>query len=105
MSAAETAAACAAEAPPPDPMAGLASEAVDRVGPGWDGVVSHFADACMEQSAGFAGARWDPSRLSGLLLRNVATGETEAAALAVVIALPMVRAGLAYCKFGPLWRR
>jgi hypothetical protein len=80
-------------------------EVVDKVDAGWDAVVTKFADLCLEQTAAFMMTRWGSSRLSGIILRDVVTAEPEAAALAVIAALPIVKLGLAYVKFGPLWRR
>ena len=51
------------------------------------------------------GPRWGFSRLCGLLLREGATNEPLAAVLAVTAVIPLIRLGLAYVKFGPLWRR
>src|SRR3954465_4323220 len=79
-------------------------EVVDKVGAAWDAIVTNFADLCLEQTAAFMTARWGASRLAGLVLRDAITGEPEAAALAVIAALPVLKRGLAYIKFGPLWR-
>jgi hypothetical protein len=79
-------------------------EVVDKVGAAWDAIVTNFADLCLEQTAAFMTARWGASRLAGLILRDAVTGEPEAAALAVIAALPVLKRGLAYIKFGPLWR-
>src|SRR5262245_31276765 len=78
---------------------------VDTIDAGWDSLVAGFNDVCMEQTAAYMASRWGPSRLCGLVLRGAMTGEPEAAALAVIAALPMVKLGMAYVKFGPLWRR
>jgi hypothetical protein len=80
-------------------------DVVETIGPHWDAVVATFADACLEQSAAYMGPRWGLSRLCGLLLREGATNEPLAAALAVTAVIPLIRLGLAYVKFGPLWRR
>jgi hypothetical protein len=79
-------------------------ETVETVGPSWDELVAGFADGCLEQTAAYMGARWDLSRLAGLVLRD-AGNEPVAAALVVVAMLPVLQLGLAYVKFGPLWRR
>jgi hypothetical protein len=50
-------------------------------------------------------ARWGAGRLAGLVLRDDASNQPVAAALTIVAMLPMLRLGLAYVKFGPLWRR
>jgi hypothetical protein len=83
----------------------FAFELVDRIGRGWDAIVAGFSDFCLEQSASYMGSRWSSSRLCGLIMRDISSGEVAAAALAVVVALPLVKAGMAYVKFGPLWRR
>src|SRR5262245_25486267 len=85
--------------------AGYRLDVVERIGPEWDALVASFADACLEQSAAYLGPRWGFSRLCGLLLREAATNEPLAAVLAVTAAIPLLRLGLAYVKFGPLWRR
>ena len=82
-----------------------AVEIVDPVDGGWDSVVANFADLCLEQTASYMLSRWGSSRLCGILVRDVISTEPEAAALAVVAALPIVKLGVAYIKFGPLWRR
>src|SRR5262245_3977487 len=80
-------------------------EILNRANSGWDAIVTSFADMCLEQTACFMSSRWGNSRLSGLVLRRPLSGEPEAAALAVVASIPMIKAGIAYIKFGPLWRR
>jgi hypothetical protein len=80
-------------------------EVFDDIGRQWDEVVAHFADMCLEQMAAYAVPRWGASRLCGLVLRDVVTNEPLAAALAVIATLPLIKLGLAYVKFGPLWRR
>jgi len=75
------------------------------LGAQWDSIVGGFADACLEQMAAYAVPRWGGSRLCGLVLRDVVTHEPMAAALAVIATLPLIKLGLAYVKFGPLWRR
>jgi hypothetical protein len=79
-------------------------EVVERIDARWDAVVSNFADVCLEQSASYMLPRWGAQRLCGLLVRDAVTLEPEAAALVVLAALPLVKLGLAYVKFGPLWR-
>lgn len=79
-------------------------EVVDDIGPRWDAMVGCFADACLEQMAAYAVPRWGSAHLCGVVLRSTATDEPEAMALAVIAAIPMFELGLAYVKFGPLWR-
>jgi hypothetical protein len=80
-------------------------EVVDDIGPQWDAMVGCFADACLEQMAAYAVPRWGNARLCGVVLHDMATGELAAMALAVIATIPMFELGLAYVKFGPLWRR
>ena len=82
-----------------------AVEIVASVGPEWDSIVAEFSDVTVEQTASHMGERWGAGRLCGLLVRSGTTGEVEAAALVILILLPLIRVGLAYVKFGPLWRR
>jgi hypothetical protein len=82
-----------------------AIEIMDNVAEGWDALAAQFSDICLEQTASYMLGRWSGGRVCGLVLREPASGEPEALALAVVAAIPLVRAGLAYVKFGPLWRR
>lgn len=89
----------------PSPEHPFTVDVVDTIDAGWDTLVAGFNDVCMEQTAAYMTSRWGQSRLCGLVLRGAMTGEPEAAALAVIAALPMVKFGMAYVKFGPLWRR
>jgi len=76
---------------------------VDALAPDeWDRLVAGFADASYEQTACWTDGRWGP-RSSHLVLRR--DGLPVAAARAVLVRLPGIRRGLAYVKFGPLWRR
>jgi hypothetical protein len=80
-------------------------EIVTDPGAEWDRLASEFADMCLEQTAAFAGTRFDAARSTGVILREAAGGEPVGMALAVVATLPVIGLGLAYVKFGPLWRR
>lgn len=82
-----------------------AIEIMDNVAEGWDALAAQFSDICLEQTASYMLGRWSGGRVCGLVLREPASGEPEALALAVIAAIPLVKAGLAYVKFGPLWRR
>jgi hypothetical protein len=82
----------------------LAVEVVERPGTAWDEMTAEFTDAAYEQTVAYVGKRWGERRLSGIVLRD-AGQRAVAAALAVVVELPLVNAGIAWVKFGPLWRR
>src|SRR5581483_1519010 len=94
------------DAPPLAPSLGrFHCEIVEQVGAAWDALAAGFADFCMEQSFAFAGSRWSRLRAVGLILREEGAAEPVAMALALIARLPVLGTGLAYVKFGPLWRR
>ncbi len=68
----------------------------------WDAVVSRFQDANLFQTWAYAAARWGEKRMSHLLLKDAAG--VVGAAQVVLIKLPGLRGGLAYVKWGPLWK-
>lgn len=93
-------------APAADAVAALADYRVetDAVAPRqWEDIVDLFADATYDQTATFSGHGWGDGRLSNLVLYK---GERiVAAAQIVILKIPALPRGLAYVKFGPLWRR
>src|SRR5262245_31917266 len=84
------------------PGRGLTIEVVHPAENTWDRMTAEFADVTYEQTVAYAASRWGNRRLTGIVVRE-ARGDAVAAALAVVATLPLVRAGVAYVKFGPLW--
>jgi hypothetical protein len=68
----------------------------------WDAIVGSFDDPHYEQTACFAGGH-RKSRDSHLLLR--AGDLPVAGARVTILTLPPIRAGLAFLRFGPFWRR
>ena len=94
-------------APAPDAVsdaaAGFAAE-VDGIDPdGWERIVAGFADADLSQTAAYGAVRWRRHRVSRLVLRR--HGEIAAAAQVALVTLPPTGRGLAYVKWGPMWRR
>ena len=85
------------------PARGLTIEVVHPAENTWDRMTAEFADVTYEQTVAYAASRWGNRRLTGIVVRE-ARGDAVAAALAVAATLPLVRAGVAYVKFGPLWR-
>jgi hypothetical protein len=69
----------------------------------WDEVVAGFADASYEQTACWVDHRWGAGRASHLVVRR--DGVPVGAARALILQWPGIRRGIAYVKFGPLWRR
>ncbi len=68
----------------------------------WDRMLQAFADARYEQTAAWAEPLWGASRLSRLLVTRA--GMPVAAVQMVLLKLPVLDRGLAYAKFGPVWR-
>jgi hypothetical protein len=94
------------ESPSLAPAAGrFRAEIVERLDAGWDERAASFADMCMEQSFAFAGSRWRKLHPTGLLLFEEGSREPVAMTLALIAKLPVLGVGIAYVKFGPLWRR
>ena len=70
----------------------------------WDAAVSGFADLSLEQSAAYNTARWGKERGGGHVL--ITEGETVIGGARVVeLKVPGLKKGLAYVKYGPIWRR
>ncbi len=69
----------------------------------WDELAGGFDDANLYQSWSFETARGAPrQRVVHLLLRREAAA--VAAAQVRVVRLPLLGLGIAYCRWGPLWR-
>lgn len=86
-----------------DDLDGHVVETTASPGATWDAMAAGFADASFEQTVAYLLPRYGADRLVGLLLRDPG-GEMVACALAVLVVLPILGAGLAYVKFGPLFR-
>jgi len=86
-------------------LGGYRCEIIEQPGPAWDKLASGFADMCLEQTCAFAGTRFGASHSLGLILREGGANDPLAMVLAGVVTLPVIGLGLAYVKFGPLWRR
>jgi len=68
----------------------------------WDRMTAGFADASCDQTACWVDRRWGTRRSSHLVLRR--HGTPVAAARVVILEWPGLRRGVAYVKFGPMWR-
>lgn len=69
----------------------------------WDSLITDFADGAFEQTSAFRGAVWGEGRVRRIAVfeQGVAVGM----ALATLFRPGPLGRGLAYVKFGPLWRR
>jgi hypothetical protein len=85
------------------PVRGASDVRVDDVpAVTWDRAIADFADGSYEQTACHADGRWGARRVSHLAL--VREGVLVAGARVVLFGLPGL-GGVAYVKFGPVWRR
>jgi len=76
---------------------------VDRMDPSaWDALIATFEDGRCEQLYSYAAGAWGSERLSHLVVKR--GGRIIGAAQAVLLRPPGVDRGVAYVKFGPLWR-
>ncbi len=69
----------------------------------WDSELSQFADASYDQTAAFAAAKRGSERVVTCQVHQ--RGTLIGGAVATRFALPGLRTGLYYVKFGPVWRR
>src|SRR3954471_14314282 len=70
--------------------------------PNWNKIVPLFADSSIYQTWAYGAVCWGEKQLSHLLLKRGA--EVVAAAQLRLVRLPVVNKGVAYLRWGPLWR-
>lgn len=66
----------------------------------WSAVLAQFSDATIYQTWAYGAVRWGAHRLSHLVLRS--DGQVLAAAQLRIARLPLLPAGVAYLRWGPL---
>lgn len=97
----------AAFSDPKPPSQGDGAEG-DRVGvdflsdADWDETFASFDDMHYEQTAGYMTAQWGQKRSSHLVLRE--GGEIVAGARVILMTIPSTARGIAWVRFGPIWR-
>lgn len=69
----------------------------------WSRIVASFEDASIYQTWSYGSVQWGEGRLSHVVLKN--DGEVAAAAQVRIARIPGLGAGIAYVKWGPMWRR
>jgi hypothetical protein len=69
----------------------------------WERLVSGFADAAYDQTNAYGAHLWGQRKLDHIVLRR--DGAVAAAAQVLLLRTPLFGRGVAYVKFGPLWRR
>lgn len=76
---------------------------VDRVTEAeWNSLLPRFADASIYQTWAYGAVCWGEKQLSHLVLRRGAN--VVAAAQLRVVRIPVLNRGIAYLRWGPLWR-
>lgn len=68
----------------------------------WNSILEKFNDANIYQTWSYEAVRSGERNLSHLLLKK--EGEVVAAAQAKIVQIPLTKIGLAYIRWGPLWR-
>lgn len=71
--------------------------------PEWSNLLDRFHDANIYQTWAYGRVRWGDSALSHTVLRR--DGEAVAAAQLRIVRTPVLGGGIAYLRWGPLWRR
>src|SRR5262245_31191557 len=79
----------------------VATDAVDEAC--WHRILEDFNDANIYQTWAYGEVRGGRGNVSHVVLEK--DGEVVAAAQASIVKLPLVAAGIAYVRWGPLWRR
>lgn len=69
----------------------------------WWQVLAGFSDASIYQTIEYGDVRWGRKNLSRLIVRD-RDGGVVAAAQARVVKVPLLRAGIAYVAWGPMWQ-
>jgi hypothetical protein len=75
----------------------------DQTAESWPAILSQFSDANIYQTWAYGSVRWGEKQLSHLLLRKA--GKIFAAAQIRIVRLPLLPAGVAYLRWGPLCHR
>jgi len=68
----------------------------------WENIMQRFDDANLYQTWSYGAARWGERNLSHLVLKN--NEEIVAAAQVIIKKISVFSSGIAYIRWGPLWR-
>ena len=69
----------------------------------WNGLLLQFSDASVYQTWAFGAACWNEKELSHLVLHD--QGQIRGAVQVRVVTVPLLGSGVAYVRWGPLFRR
>ena len=79
------------------------SAEIDQVGEAeWSEIIQLFDDANIYQTWSYASIRWGENNLSHVILKK--DGFIVGAAQLRIVRLPVLKRGIAYIRWGPLWR-
>lgn len=82
---------------------GYSSEVDTATEQEWGQILGRFADANIYQTWSYEEVRFGRKNISHLLLRK--DDQIIAAAQARIVKIPLIGAGIAYVRWGPMWRR
>jgi lipid II:glycine glycyltransferase (peptidoglycan interpeptide bridge formation enzyme) len=68
----------------------------------WNDLLLQFADASIYQTWAYGAVHWGRTQLSHLVLKR--NGEIVAATQVRIVQIPIIKKGVAYIRWGPLWR-
>lgn len=69
----------------------------------WEQLLLEFDDATIYQTWSYGAIRWGQANLSHIVIKH--KGDIIAAAQLRIIKIPLLKAGIAYLPWGPMWRR
>ena len=69
----------------------------------WQNLLPHFDDATIYQTWSYGAVRWGEKNLSHLVLKK--DNQVVGLAQSTIIKVPLIKAGIAYIPWGPLWQR
>jgi lipid II:glycine glycyltransferase (peptidoglycan interpeptide bridge formation enzyme) len=69
----------------------------------WEQLLLEFDDATIYQTWSYGAVRWGQSNLSHIVIKR--KGEIIAAAQLRIVKIPLLKIGIAYLPWGPMWRR
>ena len=77
---------------------------VDQVTePAWNGLLDRFVDASVYQTWAYGAVSWGDKQLSHIVLEH--EGNPVAAAQLRLVRVPLLGSGIAYLRWGPLWKQ
>src|SRR5208337_756765 len=69
----------------------------------WEQLLLEFDDATIYQTWSYGDVRWGQANLSHIVIKH--KGEIIAAAQLRIVKIPLLKVGIAYLPWGPMWRR